>query len=66
MDPVESVDWASIYRDEVKTHVEQHGVSDIGNFLDLMLKRWQDTDVIIGITGNSGTGKSSFVNAFRG
>ena len=63
MDPV---DWESIYRDEVKAHVQQHGLSDIGNFLNLMLKRWEDTDVIIGITGNSGAGKSSFVNAFRG
>ena len=60
------IDWASIYCTEVKDHVEQHGVSDIGEFLNHMLRRWQDTEVNIGITGDSGTGKSSFINSFRG
>ena len=60
------IDWASIYRDEVKDHVVQRGVSDIDKFLNHMLKRWQDTEVNIGITGDSGTGKSSFINSFRG
>ena len=60
------IDWASIYRDEVKDHVEKHGVSGINEFLNHMLKRWQDTEVNIGITGDPGAGKSSFINSFRG
>ena len=51
--------------EEVKEYVDQHGVSNIDEMLKRKLERWQDVEVNIGITGDSGAGKSSFINAIR-
>lgn len=63
MDPF---DWEFIYADEIRQHVDQNGVSGIEEFMKNKLDSWKEVEVHIGITGDSGTGKSSFINAIRG
>lgn len=63
MDPF---DWEFIFADEIRNYVEQHGVDHIEEFIGNKLERWQEVEVNIAVTGDSGTGKSSFINAIRG
>ncbi|KAJ7376192.1 hypothetical protein OS493_036306 [Desmophyllum pertusum] len=59
-------DWTGIKTEEVKEYVEQNGVANIDEFFKKKLKSWQDVEVNIGITGDTGAGKSSYINAIRG
>ena len=58
--------WEKEYKKEVEKHVKKHGVNGIEEILMANLKRWEDVEIRFGITGDSGVGKSSFVNAVRG
>ncbi|KAJ7360133.1 Interferon-inducible GTPase 5-like [Desmophyllum pertusum] len=58
-------DWELITPEEVKEYVDQNGVSNIDEYFKKKLERWQDIEVNIGITGDSGAGKSSYINAIR-
>ena len=44
----------------------QDGISKTANYLRQELQRWKEVVVKIGITGASGTGKSTFINSIRG
>ena len=62
-------DWELLSAEDVeefKEQVDQNGVSKVEELLKKKLERWQDVEVNIGITGVSGAGKSSFINAIRG
>ena len=59
-------EWELVSMKDVKGYVEEHGVSGIEDFFKTKLGRWKDVEVNIGVTGNSGVGKSSFINAIRG
>ena len=59
-------DFETIDTAEIQSYVEQNGVKGISEFLKQKLDTWKETEVHIGITGNSGSGKSSFVNTIRG
>ena len=63
MDPF---DWEFIFGDEIRKYVDQNGVDHIEEFIGNRLEGWQEVDVNIAVTGDSGTGKSSFINTIRG
>lgn len=51
---------------EVQEYIEKNGVTNLHELFKSKLDQWQEVDVNIGITGDSGAGKSSFINAIRG
>ncbi|KXJ25246.1 Interferon-inducible GTPase 5 [Exaiptasia diaphana] len=53
------------YDEEVQEFIDKNGISNIDKFFKEKLEGWQDAEVNIGVTGDSGTGKSSFINAIR-
>ena len=50
---------------DVPKHIEKHGVSGIEEIFKAKLERWKNDEINIGVTGDSGVGKSSFINAIR-
>ena len=62
-------DWEHVNSEDAKElqeYIEQNGVSNIHELLKEKLDRWREVEVNIGITGDSGAGKSSYINAIRG
>jgi len=57
-------DWQQT-NSEIEGYIKQKGVSNLAKFLTEKLERWRNIEVNIGITGDSGAGKSSFINAIR-
>ena len=58
-------DWGVLTQEEIKGYVEEHGLSQIKEYFKTKLERWQEVGLNIAITGDSGVGKSSFINAIR-
>ena len=54
-------DFETLVTAEIRSYMK-----DTSEFLKEMLDTWKKTEFHIGVTGNLGTGKSSFVNAIRG
>ena len=51
---------------EFQDYIKRNGVSNVHEMFKKKLDGWQEVEVNIGITGDSGSGKSSFINAIRG
>jgi len=58
-------DWEMIQMEELQEEVDENGVSNVEEFFKKRLERWREVEVNIAITGDSGTGKSSFINTIR-
>lgn len=58
-------EWEIIEMAELKKEIEESGVSNIEEFFKKRLEKWREVEVNIAITGDSGSGKSSFINAIR-
>ncbi|CAB3980754.1 zinc finger MYM-type 3-like [Paramuricea clavata] len=54
------------YMADARIYVKQKGVSRIEEFLKKKLEGSKDVKIRFAITGNSGTGKSAYINAIRG
>ena len=52
--------------EDIPKYIEERGVSGIEKIFKAKLEDWKNVEVQIGVTGNSGVGKSSFINAIRG
>ena len=59
-------DFKTIDTAEIQSYFEKNGVKGISEFLKQKLNTWKETEVHLGVTGDSGSGKSSFVNTIRG
>ena len=58
-------EWEMIEMAELEKEIEESGVSNIDEFFRKRLEKWREVEVNIAITGDSGSGKSSFINAIR-
>ena len=50
---------------QLRDYINQNGFKDIDKILKPMLDKWREVEVDVAVTGDSGTGKSSFINAIR-
>ena len=50
----------------IQIHIKEHGVSGMEELLAAKLEQPENFEINIGIAGDVGVGKSSFVNAIRG
>ncbi len=47
-------------------YIEHNGLNQIDQYFLARLRRWEQCALNIAVTGQSGAGKSSFINAIRG
>jgi hypothetical protein len=59
-------EWELLEKEGVPEHIEKYGVSGLEEFFRAKLEKWKDVEINIGVTGDSGAGKSSFINVIRG
>ena len=63
------MNWESKYVQDFQKEVEKNGLRNpdsIAKFFKSKMDGWKEVLVDIAITGDSGVGKSSFINTIRG
>lgn len=61
--------WEKVFIEDVKGKLSDSQGNlqvEIKELLKARLIQWKDVEVKFGVTGDSGAGKSSFINAIRG
>ena len=58
-------DFVKTEMKELQHEIDVSGVSNIKEILPKRLESWREVEVNVAITGHSGSGKSSFINAIR-
>ena len=61
-----SSDLTEQYLADARQHIKENGVGDIEKFLKRKLEKAKSVKIRFAVTGNSGTGKSTLINAIRG
>lgn len=64
-----AMNWESKCVQDFQKEVEKNGLRNPGSIAKLFKSKmdvWQEVKVDIAITGDSGAGKSSFINTIRG
>ena len=61
-----TVDLTEQYLADARLYIRRNGVSGIEEFLRNKLKESKNVKIRFAITGDSGAGKSAFINAIRG
>ena len=64
-----AMNWESKYVQDFQKEVEKNGLRNpdsIAKFFKSKMDGWKEVQVDIAITGDSGAGKSSFINTIRG
>ncbi|XP_052229335.1 interferon-inducible GTPase 1-like isoform X8 [Dreissena polymorpha] len=61
-DPTQDAEYLRDYEEAVR----KGGVADLGDFITDDLNKWREYKIHIAVIGESGAGKSSFINAMRG
>ena len=52
--------------EDIPEYIEKNGLEGIEKLCKEKLERWKEVGINFGVTGDSGAGKSSFINAIRG
>ena len=54
------------HSEDEQKHTQNHGLVEIQEFFERKLEEWKDIEITIAVTGHSGVGKSSLINAITG
>ncbi|XP_067676620.1 interferon-inducible GTPase 5-like [Haliotis asinina] len=52
--------------DEIRRHVDEHGLSGLPRVIQEKMTEWQNVPLSVAVVGESGVGKSTFINSIRG
>ncbi|XP_067676907.1 interferon-inducible GTPase 5-like [Haliotis asinina] len=64
MDKFEDISQEEV--DEIRRHVDEHGLSGLPGKVQEKMRAWRNIPLSVAVVGESGVGKSTFINSVRG